>query len=140
MTKQHDWDLLLWLPALPGVFGFLLIGAAEWLAGMGGPEFSLEQVLFAITLTLPLGFPLYCIRFHRRRLGRPLMPALLYLSMSPLPIFGVALCLYGLGFRLWHWPQGMILMAFLLALIVLFLPMALFSAAVYHIFAHHRKD
>lgn len=141
MLKFKDEAIFLWIPALPGIFGFLpLIGAAEWLAGVGGPAFSLEQVLLAVTLTLPVGFPFYCIWFHRRRLGRPLTPAILYLSMSPTPIFGVAICLYGIGFQLWHWSQGMVLMAFLLALIVLFLPMALFSIAVYYLLVRHSKN
>ena len=61
MPKFKDKSMFLWLPALPGIFGFLLIGTAEWLASIGGPWLSLEQVLMAVTLTLPIGFPLYLV-------------------------------------------------------------------------------
>ena len=139
MPKFKEKSMFLWLPALPGIFGFLLIGTAEWLASIGGPWLSLEQVLMAVTLTLPIGFPFYCIWFHWRKLGHPLIPVLFYLSMSPMPVFGVAIYLYGIGFQLWSWSQWMVLMTFLLALIALFLPMAFFSIAIYYLIAHRHK-
>lgn len=132
MTKQRDWDLLLWLPVIPGLIAPLFL-TVNWPEGLDA-----DVAWRLLGLSPILGFPPYCICFHRKKKGGPLLPALFYFFLSLFPVLsGIEMIWeicerFGLSFS----QQ----VPFTLAAFLYFLPMALFSAVVYHIFARHRKD